>query len=189
MTDAMLLLPEALDLMTDQVEANDEADWAAASPCEGWTALEVLDHATGTVAAVMAVLSGGEQSSTPAEAGGASTVDEVVALWHGSAGRAGDMILTADPDAQVPGEDGERTLAEAVAVPVADIVIHAWDVAAAAGRELEFSPPLLEFVRGLLHDTPEESLRAEGVLGPAVEAPEGASETERLMAFAGRVRP
>lgn len=188
MTDTTLLMPEALDLVTTEVEANGEAEWAAPSPCEGWTSLEVLNHVTGTVAGTMALLAGGVQSSSPAEAGGATSVEEVVTLWFGSAGRVTDLILTSDPARPVGGEGGE-TLAEALAFPVADIAIHAWDLAAAAGRECEFSDALLEFVDGLLRSVPEDRLRAEGVFGPAVEAPEGATRTEQLMAFAGRTRP
>ena len=70
---------------------------------------------------------------------------------------------------------------------LADLAVHAWDLAASGGRALDLPDELLAHVENLVRSIPEEQLRS-GPFGPAVEPPPGASETDRLMAYLGRTR-
>lgn len=71
------------------------------------------------------------------------------------------------------------------------LFLHAWDIswglaAAGHGDRVEFDPASVAWLEDVLRSTPEEQLRAPNRFGPEQQAPEGASDTERLMAFAGR---
>jgi uncharacterized protein (TIGR03086 family) len=62
---------------------------------------------------------------------------------------------------------------------------HAWDVKKATGQDSELPADLVAECAAVV--TPMDAmLRMPGVCGPAVEAPDGASETDKLMAFLGR---
>lgn len=185
MSDTTTLCAEGLDLVSEQVEAT--TDWRAASPCEQWTALDVLAHVTGTVQKALTAMGGGDYAGTPADAAGDGGEAETVTRWNDSAARAADAIISADPTQVVSSPRGELPLPQALALPIADLAVHAWDLAASGGRALDLPDELLAHVENLVRSIPEEQLRS-GPFGPAVEPPPGASETDRLMAYLGRTR-
>jgi uncharacterized protein (TIGR03086 family) len=64
-------------------------------------------------------------------------------------------------------------------------VTHAWDVKKATGQSTDLPEDLVNEVLGVV--TPmDQMLRMPGVCGPAVEVPDSASPTEKLVAFMGR---
>ncbi|WP_040161083.1 TIGR03086 family metal-binding protein [Mobilicoccus massiliensis] len=189
MTETTLLFADGLDLVSAQVDSTDAEAWQNPSPCAGWRAVDVLAHVTGTVHKALNSLGGGDYASSPAEAAGEVDTTEVLARWRDTAGRAADAIVTADLDRVVPSPRGDVPLREALALPTADLAVHAWDLAASAGQDLELPSELRELVERLVRGMPEEILRSDQTFGPAVEPPAGANETARLMAFLGRRRP
>lgn len=188
MTDPMTLLPAGIDLVAEQVEATTDDGWSAASPCGEWSALDVLAHVTGTVQKAIASMGGGDYAAVPADAAGASAMSEIVTQWEETAAKAADTIVAASPDALVDTPRGELPLREALALPTADLAVHAWDLAAAGGRALELPDDLIAHVERVVASIPPERLRSEGLFGPEVEAPADASKTDKLMAFLGRRR-
>ncbi len=66
-----------------------------------------------------------------------------------------------------------------------DLLVHGWDIARATGQDETL--PDAEVAR-VYADVVElgDSLRAEGVCGPAVEVPADAPAQDRLLAFLGR---
>jgi uncharacterized protein (TIGR03086 family) len=80
------------------------------------------------------------------------------------------------------------TLPLAVAVDqfyAADIFMHTWDLARAAGVDHRLDPAFA----GQLHagmEPIEEMLRGSGQYGPAVPVPADADPVDRLMGFTGR---
>lgn len=189
MSDATTLFPAGLDLVTEQVEATSGDAWHAPSPCEGWSALDVLAHVTGTVHKALISMGGGDYASVPADAAGGVEPSDVVARWHEAAARAADAMLSADPTQTIDSPRGPMPLGQALALPVADMAVHSWDLAAAGGRDLQLPDDLREHVEGLVRAIPDERLRSPETFGPPVDAPPGTSETEQLMAFLGRSRP
>lgn len=186
MSDATILFPAGLDLVTEQVEAT--IDWESPSPCAGWTALDVLAHLTGTVHKAVISMGGGAYASVPADAAGGVEASAVVARWHEAAGRAADALLAADPEQVIDSPRGPMPLRLALGLPVADMSVHAWDLAACAGQDLELPDELRAHVDALVRGLPEEKLRSPEMFGPSVEPAAGAGPTERLMAFLGRSR-
>ncbi len=62
---------------------------------------------------------------------------------------------------------------------------HAWDIRKATGQDAELPADLVAECTELV--TPMDAmLRMPGVCGPAVPAPDGATQTQKLMAFLGR---
>lgn len=189
MTDAMILLPTSIDLVSEQVEATTDDGWSSPSPCEGWSALDVLAHATGTLQTAIGSMGGGDPAAAPADAANASAMSEVVTQWEETAAKAADTIVAASPDQPVSTPDGEVPLSEELALPAADLAVHAWDLAAAGGRRLDLPDDLIEHVERVVANLPPAQLRSNGLFGPEVDAPADASRTEKLMAYLGRRRP
>lgn len=93
---------------------------------------------------------------------------------------------TARLDREVDTPGGRRTVAEGLMFPAADLAVHAWDVATAAGQALDLPPELRAHVLATCEQVPEHVLRSPGRFGPVREASADADETTRLMAWLGR---
>lgn len=155
-------------------------DWGAPAPVPGWTARDVVDH---LVTWLPAFLAGGgvELAAVP------SVATDPVAAWH----RHTDAVqaLLESPRA---GQDfthphaGTRVLDEVVgSFYVADVFMHAWDLARATGQDDTLDPDRCEsMLAGMIPI--EEMLRGSGQYGPAVAVPSGAPAQDRLMGFIGR---
>ncbi|WP_040161454.1 TIGR03086 family metal-binding protein [Nigerium massiliense] len=189
--DARGMLEAALDTMTAQVDATPAEAWTRPSPCEGWDGQALLDHVTGTLQGISAMISGGDyragRNRRPAEDG--ASAQDAIDRWHGLAEEVRRQAETMDAQEPMTGPRGEEPAWSALKVPTHDLTVHAWDLAATAGRELELPDDLLADLTDLVKNTPPDFLRSPGVFGPEVEAPHGAGPTDRLMAFLGRRHP
>ena len=67
-----------------------------------------------------------------------------------------------------------------------DAVAHAWDVSASVGRAIEFSPESIPAMTDVVAATCNEHTVEIGLIKPPTVPPEDATDTERLMALAGR---
>jgi uncharacterized protein (TIGR03086 family) len=163
---------------TRRVDAVPEGRWNDPTPCEGWSALDLLKHVVDTTrtAPTWAGLPEIEtQHSDPRQA------------WPEV--RDAVQVMLDDPETagtQYSGYFGPTTLAESVNNFIGfDLLIHAWDLARATGQD-EALPP------DEVHTTYEgalqmgDALRTQGVCGPAIEVPADAPEQDRLLAFLGR---
>jgi uncharacterized protein (TIGR03086 family) len=167
--------------MTDRIAAVPDDRWASPSPCEGWTAREVVRHLVDTPAIFFGLV---EQ---PAPTGGPSVdADPVGAFAH-----VRDAVQAALDDpavAEMPYEGvfGPSTFERGVDQFLsADLVIHAWDLARATGQDERLDP---DEVHGLYEAMlpMDEAIRAPGAFGPKVEPPPGADEQTQLLCFLGR---
>jgi uncharacterized protein (TIGR03086 family) len=73
--------------------------------------------------------------------------------------------------------------------PTIDALCHAWDLSASLGRPLEFSPESIPAVTAVVKATCTDAVRALGLIKDVVRIAPDASDTDRLMAQAGRSRP
>jgi uncharacterized protein (TIGR03086 family) len=69
---------------------------------------------------------------------------------------------------------------------VVEIVVHSWDLAVATGQAIRPTEALAEAVLGLASEFDEATLRAPGMMAPAVDLPVEAPAMDRLVAFLGR---
>lgn len=163
--------------------ADATADWDAPAPVDGWAARDVVEH---LVTWLPGFLAGGGvelDSGVTAEVVAADPAD----AWRRHAD-AVQALLDA-PDASRPfvhPHVGEHPLDVAIGqFYVADVFMHTWDLARAAGLE----PTLDEercaaMLAGM--EPLDEMLRASGQYGPRVEVGDDASVQDRLVAFIGR---
>lgn len=165
---------------TRRVEAVPADAWDAPSPCEGWTARDVLDHMLDN------------HRNMPAYAG--VPIDLPRTAAEDPKGAWADAVATMqalldDPERAGTEYDGyfgrtslERTVDEFLGT---DLLVHAWDIARATGQDEKLPA---DEVRRVAADARNwgETIRMEGICGPEVEVPEGASEQDRLLAYLGR---
>lgn len=155
--------------------------WAAPSPCEGWTARDVVKHMVDNHAVFERFVGRG--------LGDLPSVDDDPGAAFASARRVVSGHLH-DPEAAAAAFEGEvfgrTTFAEAIDRFVSfDLLVHRWDLAQAAG--IPVTLPADEVATAF--DTAMgfgEVLRGPGTFGPEQPAPAGADDQTRLFAFLGR---
>jgi uncharacterized protein (TIGR03086 family) len=162
-------------------------DWDRPSPCEGWTALDVLGHLGSSIRMGVSLLQG-EQPTRPEVERPADLVEgDPVSYWQATATRAREALDGADLDLEMDTPMGKRTVADRLAFPAIDLYVHGWDLARAAGLTVEIPAEAIEFAHGYIDPIPEELVRGPtGAFGPAAETPADPTPTEAFIAWTGR---
>ena len=142
----------------------------------GWTIRELVGHATGSAAKIVALLEGAEIWRTASQPEDWIT-DEPVARLRELSATMRRALPGADFDALRPSPAGDVPLRSALGFPVADLALHSWDVHRSQGRLIELPGEVLMLTRALLGSLPEDSLRRPGAFGPAQPAPDDATPT------------
>ena len=159
-------------------ECGDDLD--APSPCEGWTAQDVVDHVTGG-APYYAASGAGWCPIFP-------TGTDRVTRYRAEARAFADTCRQPGVlDQMVPSPVGGDEFPAAVMLGMytADTLIHTWDLARAIGVDVELDQDLLQRTwDGMV--PMEEVLRRPDVFGPAVEIDDDAPMQDRAMAWFGR---
>jgi uncharacterized protein (TIGR03086 family) len=157
--------------------------WASPSPCEDWTATDVVRHVVDSHGMFLGLV-GRELPPGPSP-----DDDPAGAFASARAAVGADM---ADPDRAntvFEGFFGPSTFAEAIDRFISgDLLIHRWDLGTAAGLDVRLDPAEVSRTWSGLQAM-GDAVRSAGVFGPAVEAPEDADEQTRLLAFTGRAVP
>jgi uncharacterized protein (TIGR03086 family) len=167
-------------LFADTLAAVPADKWEAPSPCEGWTARDVVRHVVDTHGLFLGFV----DRSLP---DGPSADDDPAAAFA-NARRTIEADL-ADPDraaAEFDGFFGRRSFASGIDQFLSgDLIIHRWDLGMAAGLEVRLDP---EDIARAWRDIEVfgDAARQPGVFGPAVEPPPDADEQTKLLAFTGR---
>ncbi|MBS43023.1 MAG: TIGR03086 family protein [Nocardioides sp.] len=167
-----------LDLFGAVVEGVDgEGAWTAASPCEEWTAADVLDHVVGTQAdflgryGVELVREDGE----PAQRWAAHDAQVRAAL-------ADEALLAVSYDSPF----GRTTVGETLhAFYTFDLLVHRWDLGSAADQPVLWTDEEMRLLEASL-DEKGDMLYEYGASKPALEVPDDASWQTRLLARLGR---
>ncbi|MGH4017913.1 MAG: TIGR03086 family metal-binding protein [Pseudonocardiaceae bacterium] len=165
---------------TKRVESVPEHRWESASPCEGWTARELMAHMVETSARFFRLIA----RELPA----GPTVDEDTA---GAWSTARDAVQAALDDPAVAtleyeGFSGRTTFEQGINNFICfDVLVHTWDLARATGLDERLDPAEVHHVFEVAQPM-DEMLRTPGVCGPKLDPPPGADEQARLLAFLGR---
>ena len=186
MTDIAQLHRRALDETQRAVAGVVDDQMDNATPCEGWDVRALLNH----------LVSG---NLWAAELGAGATIDEVGTRLDGDL--LGDDALGAyEASAKVAAATFEApgALERPCAVsygPVPgsvyashrfiDVLVHGWDLATATGQDATLDPELVAAAYELLL-AEAELVRASGMFGDDLEAPDDASPQVRMLAFIGR---
>jgi uncharacterized protein (TIGR03086 family) len=167
------------DDLSARVDAVKPDDWANPSPCEEWTARDVMVHVIGNARAGLDRLAGVEHVSVP--------VEDVAADW--AAARAAVEAALSDPQRAATPVDSpfgpmpyETFIGRFMCM---DMLIHTWDVARATGGDENIDAAAaahgLEGLRPL-----DAHLRGPGLFKPATTPPPNADVITQLMCFCGR---
>ena len=152
--------------------------WSAQSPCEKWTAADVVDHVVDSERDFFA------RHHLDLGARPAGSPDQVWQQHLDAACRVlGDgAVLTPTFD----GHFGPTTIGETlVSFYALDLVVHRWDLARSVGSDTEFSEAEMKLLdRGIALFG--DHMYDQGVFAAAVPAPPGATRQERLLAVMGR---
>lgn len=186
MSDLTEMFLRGVDEFDARVAGIRDEQWNDPTPCTEWNVRALFNHMTSEALWAPHVLSG----KTIEEAGDAFDGDvlgsDPKATW--------ELAVKAEREAvQEPGVD-ERTVhlmrgptpASTYLVELfSDHVIHAWDLARGTGGDERLDPELVDILYASVAPI-EDQLKASGMYGDKVEAPEGADTQTKLLAVVGR---
>lgn len=162
------------------VAAVPEGRWSDQSPCEGWTARDVVRHVVDSSGMFLGFV-GRDLGEVP------SVDEDPAAAWD----HARDRIQAEldDPEratTEFEGFAGKSTLEAAVdRFLCTDLVVHRWDLGRATGRDVRIDPQDMAAVRESMAPLADR-MRGPGAFGPELEPPRGADEQTAFLAFFGR---
>lgn len=170
--------------MADTIAAVPPAAWDAPSPCEGWTARDVVEHLVDTQG-VFARLVGREPEPGP------SVADDPRGAWRAASAQTqaalDDPALAAVEFDGMAGRSSFEGAVDRFLSP--DLVAHRWDLARAVGLDdtiPEVDLAALEAAAATMEGEMGEMMRSSGAFGPALDPPPDAGRQTRLLAFLGR---
>ena len=186
MTNIAQLHRRALEETRSVVAGIDRAQWADASPCDGWDVQALLNH----------LVSG---NLWAAELGSGHTIEEVGDRLDGDV-LGNDALAAYDASAkaaaatfEAPGALGAPCAVSYGPVPGSvyaghrfiDVLIHGWDLATATGQDATLDPELVDAAYSLLQEQ-ADMVRASGMFGDDILVPAGVEPQTQLLAFIGR---
>ncbi len=159
-----------------------EAAWGNASPCDGWTARDVLSHQIGVLDGV-ARAARGEDIGRPAEP---TALIDCLAAWISCRNAVLDA-LDHDGALQRTGKYwfGEMSIDDLIAIVQWDPLAHAWDISKAAGLEPVADDELADSSLKTI-STMADMLRQWKLIGTPIDVSANASATDRFLAVTGR---
>jgi len=166
--------------MTQTVAGVPDVGWAAQTPCEDWTARDLVQHLVDTSGMFLGFI-GQEAPSGP------SVDDDPVGAF--TAARDAVQAALDDPATAAQEYDGlmgRTSFAKSVdGFLSADLVIHRWDLARATGQDETLPPAEVRRVMEMLEPM-DEQMRQPGAFGQKVEPSPAANEQTKLLCFLGR---
>jgi uncharacterized protein (TIGR03086 family) len=166
---------------TQRVEAVPDEAWDSPSPCEGWTARDVVRHLTDWVP--------GFFTRWDLECPSRPSVDrDPLGAWV----VVRDFVQGALDDPETAAREAEspmgRTSVERSVgmIVVGDVLIHTWDLSRATGQDETLDPDEVQRLSGMMQMMSSEILRSGGQFGPEVTVPENSEPQTKLLAFSGR---
>ncbi len=188
--DQMETLAFAIGELRREVAALKDAELDGVTNCDPWTVRRLASHAlnnqlmwAGLAAKVETVTLEDVMGAVPYDGDLAAYADEVaersLGMWA-----TPDVLTNAHhtPFGELPGS-------VVINFATIDALCHAWDLSASLGRPLEFPSESIAAVTAVVEATCTDDVRALGLIKAAPQVAPDASDTDRLMAQAGRSRP
>lgn len=166
---------------SSRAEAVPAGAWDNPSPCDGWTASDIVDHMVSWMPAFLASV-GTDLGPVP------PIGDDPSAAWTQLA--AAIQAVLDDPVASAREFThehlGTQTVEQAIAtIMIGDIVIHTWDLARATGGDEQLDPVTVHDMLGGI-EAMGDALAQSGQYASAVPVADDADEQTRLLALTGR---
>lgn len=168
------------DQFAARVEGASADTWDTPSPCEGWTARDVVAHVVDSQRRMVASLDGTEPESMGPD-------EDPKEAWRSSYAALKDRL--ADPanlEKQVAGPMGPMPVELVLGrMAATDVLVHTWDLARATGQDETLDQDAVQHAFDGLRPM-DAMIRRPGVFGPAVAAPEGSDVQTEFLSFLGR---
>jgi uncharacterized protein (TIGR03086 family) len=185
-SDPLTLHPRALDGFGRRVRAIAPDQWGNPTPCTEWNVRDLVAHLVSEQRWAPPLLAG----QTPADVGDRFTGDVLgenpARAWDEAA--AGSRKAFAEKGAlqrTVTVSYGETSAEHYLFEMIADLVVHAWDLARGIGGEEALDPELVRVVHGRTAPHADQ-LAASGLFDPPIPVEAGADEQTKLLALFGR---
>jgi uncharacterized protein (TIGR03086 family) len=166
--------------MTETIAGVAPDGWEAPTPCEGWTARDLVGHLVDTSGMFLGFI----EEAAPE---GPSVADDPLGAFV--AARDAVQAALDDPATatkEYDGMFGHTSFAASVdGFLSADLVIHRWDLARATGQDEALPPDEVALIFERLAPM-DEAMRRPGAFGPKVEPPPDADEQTKFLCFLGR---
>jgi uncharacterized protein (TIGR03086 family) len=184
------VLEYSLDELRRVVAALDDTQMEAPSNCGPWTVRRLASHALNNQL-LWAGMVTGQQLVSPEIAMGAVAYDgDLAAFADDVSRRALELWRTDGVLAQTHVTPlGELPGTIVINFPTIDALAHAWDLSASIGQAMEFAPEELPAIAVIFDATCTDAARDHGLIKSVTEVPGDATDTERLLALAGRTIP
>lgn len=165
--------------MTAVIIGLDPGAWDKESPCEGWTARDVVAHIIDTQREFF--------SGRGFDPGDRPSLDDPAAAWREHNPRVARLLADESvPAMAFDGYFGPTTVgATFEQFYIWDLLVHRWDIAQAAGADTTFTDAELDRMEAGA-DSFGDAIYMDGVCKPGVAAPEGADRQARILARLGR---
>lgn len=160
--------------------------WQNATPCSEWTLHDLVNHVTGEVLWIPAMLQGQTIAEVGTKYDGDVLGDDPAKSWHTAESAAESAIkdLT-DLKATVHLSYGDFPAKTYLIHMIIDGGIHAWDTLMGAGLDYQLDDKLVGDVYKLfLEEAP--SWRGAGILGEEVKVPADSDTLTKLLGLSGR---
>jgi uncharacterized protein (TIGR03086 family) len=156
--------------------------WESESPCEEWTARQLLWHVVDVHARFQSLVGRTVADHPSVEA------DPVGAFAAVRDQMQADLDDPHRRDEEYEGRFGRARWSDSVEGFVCfDLVVHGWDLARAAGLDDTIEPEDVAWVQSIV-DARGEAMRANNVIKDPVAVPASAPAQDRLLAALGRRR-
>lgn len=166
--------------LTAKIEAVPADGWDSPSPCEGWSARDVVRHILETYEMFLGRAGTGVPS-------GPSVDDDPAVAWAN--GRDALLAALENPELAEASYDtpmGPFTLERSTDMFLcADALVHAWDIAKATGGDEAIDAGECRSVHQSMLPM-DEMMRHPGAFGPKLEPPADVDDQTRFLAFLGR---
>lgn len=162
------------------VNAASPEGWGMQTPCDQWTARDLVAHVVAGHRGVIASVRGGE--SVPL-----GDDEDPKEAWEHA--RRAITDITADPEAsatELDGPTGKMPASDAIGrFMTMDVLVHTWDLARSVGADEHLDEDAVRVAYAVLKPM-DAMIRQPGVFGPKLEPPAGADQQTEFLYFVGR---
>jgi uncharacterized protein (TIGR03086 family) len=162
------------------VRAATPGQWGAQSPCEQWTARDLVAHVVENHRGVIASVRGGESEPLGAD-------EDPKRAWVSASRAIGE--ITGDPEEvakEIDGPTGKMPAGQIIGQFVTmDVLVHTWDLARTIGADERLDEDSVRQAYEALKPM-DAVIRQPNVFGPKLEPPPGADLQTEFLYFLGR---
>ena len=157
-------------------------DWDNQSPCEEWSARDVLRHQCGVLGAMTATLNSGE--TVPPQL--IDSAEDPIEVWA----QTRDELFEALDQPDILEREGKfwfgpMSVDQWIKIVQWDPMTHAWDIGFATGVEAHMPNDLASISYDMI-GTMRETLHGWGLIADQVDVSDNADAVERFLALVGR---